>query len=148
MPLEYDEHILVTPEDKTLEMYHLQEKQTGQYMCKLGTALTAPYFLSVVNNTENVNIVHTVFAAEGPYPENPKYIAEHNLLLSTKWGPWSPCSKCGNIGKRHRLGYCIIELQQGRNRDTTFNEIGMDISININILTLKMSMKKNYKKKV
>lgn len=35
----------------------------------------------------------------------------YNLVLDTQWEHWSTCSKCDDIGKRHKLGYCIIYLK-------------------------------------
>lgn len=53
-PIEYTEHILVSPEDRTLQMYNLKSENTGQYMCKLGESVVAPYFLTVINISENI----------------------------------------------------------------------------------------------
>lgn len=56
-PIEYTEHILLTPEDHNLKIYNLNDENTGQYICRLGEALTAPYFLTVVNNSINISAV-------------------------------------------------------------------------------------------
>lgn len=56
-PVEYTEHILSSPEDQSLQIYNLQDEHTGQYMCKLGETLTAPYFLTVANSSTNMSEV-------------------------------------------------------------------------------------------
>lgn len=55
--IEYTEHILVSPEDQSLKIYNLRQENTGQYKCRLGEALTAPYFLTVANNSINMSAV-------------------------------------------------------------------------------------------
>lgn len=47
----------------------------------------------------------------GPYFKDAELLQEYNLVLDTEWGHWSSCSKCDDIGKRHKLGYCIIYLK-------------------------------------
>lgn len=54
-PVEYTEHILLSPDDQSLQIYNLQEEHTGQYICELGDALTVPYFLTVINSSVSVS---------------------------------------------------------------------------------------------
>lgn len=49
--------MLLTPEDQSLKIYNLKQENTGQYKCRLGEALTAPYFLTVANNSINMSVV-------------------------------------------------------------------------------------------
>ncbi|KAL3286825.1 hypothetical protein HHI36_001315 [Cryptolaemus montrouzieri] len=108
-PIEFDEHILVSPSDKSLMMYNLRLEQSGQYMCSLGQALTAPYFLTVVKSFEsNINEVHPGKARHGPYPREDLIIPRHSIRLSSDWGSWSLCSECGKVGKKHRYGFCNV----------------------------------------
>lgn len=58
-PIEYTENILLSPEDKTLSLYNLKESHTGQYICKLGKSLTAPYFLTVINSSTPITEVNS-----------------------------------------------------------------------------------------
>lgn len=53
-PVEYSEHILLSPEDRSLQVFNLNTEHTGQYSCKLGQAVVAPYFLTVVNISEDL----------------------------------------------------------------------------------------------
>lgn len=52
LPIDITEHILVSPQDKTLHLYNLAVEQTGQYVCQLNGQLTAPYFVTVVSDEE------------------------------------------------------------------------------------------------
>lgn len=54
-PVEYTEHILLSPDDQSLQIYNLQVDNSGQYICELGEALTVPYFLTVINSSVNVS---------------------------------------------------------------------------------------------
>lgn len=56
-PIEYTEHMLLSPDDQSLKIYNLQQENTGQYICRLGDALTAPYFLTVANSSINMSVV-------------------------------------------------------------------------------------------
>lgn len=56
-PIEYTEHMLLSPEDQSLKIYNLHKENAGQYMCRLGEALTAPYFLTVANSSINMSVV-------------------------------------------------------------------------------------------
>ncbi|CAH2005952.1 unnamed protein product [Acanthoscelides obtectus] len=108
-PIDLTEHVVISPVDKTLHLYNLQTEQTGQYICRLGESLTAPYFVTVVNISDaELNEVHTPKAPLGPYPTEADAIEEYRLILDTEWSPWSVCSTCDKIGRKHKLGYCTI----------------------------------------
>nr|CAI5833635.1 unnamed protein product [Callosobruchus analis] len=114
-PIDLTEHIVISPEDKTLHLYNLQMEQTGQYICRLGESLTAPYFLTILNVSDSeLNEVHTPEAPLGPYPAVSDIIEEYGLILDTEWSAWSVCSKCDKIGRKHKLGYCIIFSKEYR----------------------------------
>lgn len=49
--VEYDDHVLLS-KDKVLHMYNLKQENSGQYLCKVGNTVMAPYFLEVVNDDE------------------------------------------------------------------------------------------------
>ena len=49
--VEYDNHVLLS-QDKVLHMYNLRQENSGQYLCKVGNTVMAPYFLEVVNDDE------------------------------------------------------------------------------------------------
>lgn len=49
--VEYNDHVLLS-QDKVLCMYNLKQENSGQYLCKIGHTVMAPYFLEVVNNNE------------------------------------------------------------------------------------------------
>lgn len=48
-PIEYTENILLSPTDRSLQIYNLHKDQTGQYICRIGKAEAPPYFLTVVD---------------------------------------------------------------------------------------------------
>lgn len=60
VPIEHTEHILVSPDDQSLKIYSLRQENTGQYICRLGEALTTPYFLTVANNSIKMSPVNHV----------------------------------------------------------------------------------------
>lgn len=112
-PVEITENVVVSPEDKTLHLYNLQLGNTGQYICRLGDTLTAPYFLTVISMLENEMLeVHSPEGTIGPYPQPPETLQAQNLVIDTEWSEWSKCSKCNEVGKRHKLGYCAINLKK------------------------------------
>jgi hypothetical protein len=49
--VEYDDHVLLS-QNKVLHMYNLKQENSGQYLCKVGQTVMAPYFLEVVNDNE------------------------------------------------------------------------------------------------
>ncbi|KAF7286903.1 hypothetical protein GWI33_003170 [Rhynchophorus ferrugineus] len=107
-PIVPSEHILVSPEDKILQIYNLGSENTGQYVCRLGQTFAAPYFLTVVNmDDSSIREVHNTEAPVGPYPKEPESLT-NNLVVDTEWGDWSSCSKCDGIGRKYKLGYCVV----------------------------------------
>ncbi|XP_066151045.1 Ig-like V-type domain-containing protein FAM187A isoform X2 [Euwallacea fornicatus] len=107
-PVEYSEHVLLAPEDRSLQIFNLRDEHTGQYICKLGESITTPYFLTVINITETtMDKVHSLAAPKGPYSKKPEDIS-FDLIIDTQWGEWSVCSICGKVGKKHKLGYCTV----------------------------------------
>lgn len=50
--IEYGEHVLLSPEDKVLHMYNLNQENSGQYLCKVGDTVMSAHFLEVVNDSE------------------------------------------------------------------------------------------------
>ncbi|RZC39990.1 hypothetical protein BDFB_005856 [Asbolus verrucosus] len=121
-PIEYGENILISPIDKALQMYNLHEKHTGQYICRMGQAEAPPYFLTVVASLdEDLNEVHSAEAPSGPYAQQPEEINGYNLIVDTEWTPWTSCSKCNQIGRRHRFGYCIVKYKKKHGRHVRNN---------------------------
>lgn len=60
--------------------------------------------------------MHSPKAPKGPYPKDEENIYEFDLKLETQWGQWSSCSKCGQVGKKHKLGYCNVVLQNSEQK--------------------------------
>lgn len=46
-------------------------------------------------------------------------VPEYNLVLNTIWGPWSGCNKCRKVGRRYKLGFCTITIEQSTNVSIT-----------------------------
>lgn len=65
--------------------------------------------------------MHSPNAPKGPYPKDDENIYEYDLKLETQWGAWSPCSKCGQVGKKHKLGYCNVVLQNAEQKSPLIN---------------------------
>ncbi|XP_069682064.1 Ig-like V-type domain-containing protein FAM187A [Periplaneta americana] len=110
--VEYGEHILLSPEDKVLHMYNLQQENSGQYFCKIGGTVMAPYFLEVANDSEPTVQVRPHTAPKAHHSQPSENVPGHNLEVFTAWEPWSPCSKCGEVGKRVRFGICTVKFLQ------------------------------------
>jgi hypothetical protein len=51
-------------------------------------------------------------ARKGLPSQPPEVIPGYDLLVFTAWETWSPCSKCGEVGKRVRIGICTVKLLQ------------------------------------
>lgn len=60
--------------------------------------------------------MHSKRALNGPFPKQPEVVPEYNLVLNTDWGPWSGCNKCSSIGRRYKLGFCIITIEESQNQ--------------------------------
>ncbi|XP_050294335.1 uncharacterized protein LOC126734672 isoform X1 [Anthonomus grandis grandis] len=119
-PIEYTEHILLSPEDRSLKIYNLKSEHSGQYSCRMETTAVAPYFLTVVNISETLmDEVRPPSAPRGPHPRKPEQIDDggNQFVLDTEWGEWSSCSKCGEVGKRNKLGYCNVYYGQLDNKE-------------------------------
>ncbi|XP_049818643.1 uncharacterized protein LOC126264486 [Aethina tumida] len=79
----------------------------------MGQTLTVPYFLTVVpSNESNFIQVHTKESGKQPQPTPPEEIEDYNLIIDTEWGQWSSCSTCDEVGKKHKIGYCVILLSE------------------------------------
>ncbi|XP_057655433.1 uncharacterized protein LOC130893390 [Diorhabda carinulata] len=132
-PVEFHENIILSPKEKTLHIYNLDSTHSGQYMCTLGEAATAPYFLTVISvNDSNFDAVHNQRAPLGPYPKVPEYLNEYNLVLDTEWSDWSTCSTCGIVGKKHKLGYCSVYSKETKSTTSKENEINTNFSVSHN----------------
>lgn len=108
LPLDMGQHIIISAEDATLHLYDLQLDQSGQYVCQQANHATAPYFLTVVSDSEPLRHVRRF---TGNYtPESPWLFGSDRFVLDTFWSLWSPCSNCDVVGNKHRMGYCTLNL--------------------------------------
>lgn len=102
------EHMVINLEDKSLQMYNVQTDQTGQYACRLGNTLAHVYYLTVANDSEPIIGVKPITATKAKHAAEDVRIDELDLNLTTTWGKWSACNKCGKVGKKVRTGICTI----------------------------------------
>lgn len=51
-------------------------------------------------------------APKGLHSQPSQTVPGHDVQVYTEWGTWSPCSKCGKVGKRVRFGICTVKLLQ------------------------------------
>lgn len=49
-------------------------------------------------------------APKGPYEKPPQVVPGHDIQVFTQWQTWSPCNKCGEVGKKVRFGICNVKL--------------------------------------
>ncbi|KAH0808598.1 hypothetical protein GEV33_014190 [Tenebrio molitor] len=118
VPVESTENILLSPSDRSLQIYNLRKQESGQYVCRIGKTQAPPYFLTVFEgDDEDLTEVHTAEAPTGPYSQKSESISGYNLVVDTEWTPWTSCNKCNQIGRRHRLGYCIVKYEENHARD-------------------------------
>lgn len=54
---------------------------------------------------------------------------KYNLLVTTEWSVWSPCSTCGKVGRKHKIGHCFVSLNE--NANTTLNETSNSTNANL-----------------
>ncbi|XP_067002059.2 Ig-like V-type domain-containing protein FAM187A [Anabrus simplex] len=132
-PVELGDHVFVSPEDKFLHMYNVNIETSGQYFCQKGSTVTAPHFLEVVGNKEPIRMVRPETAPYANHSRGAEIITEHKLEVFTKWGQWSPCSTCNEVGKKVRTGICMVKRHEVVKDETTF---GNDTAANPNATTV------------
>lgn len=62
-------------------------------------------------------------ALKGLHSQPPQVVPGHNFQVFTDWETWSPCSKCGEVGKRIRYGICTVKLLQGDSLKTNESKV-------------------------
>lgn len=50
------------------------------------------------------------FGSRGPHAVAAEVY--QGVVLYTQWSPWSECSVCGKVGRRHRHGICYVKLEK------------------------------------
>ncbi|KAL1117237.1 hypothetical protein AAG570_004563 [Ranatra chinensis] len=104
------ENTLIDSMNQDLHIFNVGKSDAGIYQCRVGHSVTQPYFLHVFGSDEEpVRVVHGHQAPKGPYAAPPIYLSDH-VLLETSWGQWTRCSKCNKVGKRYRLGSCMVRV--------------------------------------
>ncbi|XP_011312365.1 Ig-like V-type domain-containing protein FAM187A [Fopius arisanus] len=110
VPVSTDEHTLISPSDRTLQIFNTALDKEGFYWCQLEDTMSNPYYVHVSNETDALRIVQGDEAPDALHPEPPVIIDEYGLRIFSDWSDWSSCSKCNIVGRKQRYGYCSIEL--------------------------------------
>ncbi|KAJ3650230.1 hypothetical protein Zmor_021929 [Zophobas morio] len=131
-PVDYTETVLLSQSSGSLQLYNVQKQQSGQYVCRIAKVAAPPYFLTVVESSdEDLEEVHALEAPSGPYPRKPYVIPGFNLIVDTEWTPWTSCTKCNQIGRRYRIGYCVVKYQENTTTINTDNATNTTETITI-----------------
>lgn len=93
--------------DKMLTFLEVDVIDAGQYFC-VQTHIqeyVEIYQLDVVLKENRVTL------PEDEIKEllKPVVLKEHNLRVFTYWSSWSMCNQCNKIGKRRKIGVCMIQ---------------------------------------
>lgn len=113
----------------TLIIRKTRKSDTGGYICKpstteqigkrrmnwtelqtwiAGASQTRYFYHLDVLDLDNIQTVETGTGSKLKSLQ-PNEMVQENLLIYTKWLPWSGCSLCGQIGMRQRLGLCVVK---------------------------------------
>ncbi len=49
---------------------------------------------------------------KGKMPMKDVELPKHNMYVFTRWGKWSPCSKCDARGIQKRFGVCHVDVRE------------------------------------
>ncbi|XP_076287195.1 LOW QUALITY PROTEIN: uncharacterized protein LOC143212359 [Lasioglossum baleicum] len=120
--VEESDNVLISTDDKRLIIYNIKSDQAGQYWCKLGDTLSTVYYLSIDNETEEINQVHPETAPHKPHTIPEKILPKYNLLIYTMWTAWSQCSTCDIVGRKNRYGYCSISSRENSKKKVQFSQ--------------------------
>uniref|UniRef100_A0A1B6D024 Ig-like domain-containing protein n=1 Tax=Clastoptera arizonana TaxID=38151 RepID=A0A1B6D024_9HEMI len=107
-PLMFNEFIIVSPLDDSLQIFNIHQQQSGLYVCKQGNNSASPIIVHVFED-ETFTEVHPN-TAPGNQALKSITISKLEIIISSQWGDWTECSECGKVGRRSRLGICYVNL--------------------------------------
>ncbi|XP_076330988.1 Ig-like V-type domain-containing protein FAM187A [Tachypleus tridentatus] len=93
--------------DLSLSLHNILTKDSGVYFCYKDGKNYVTYHVDV-KKTEPTTVVRQS-GKKGPFAKKEKHLGKNNLLIFTKWSKWSPCDRCGKVGRRRRVGFCMIK---------------------------------------
>ncbi|XP_013162814.1 PREDICTED: uncharacterized protein LOC106114241 isoform X2 [Papilio xuthus] len=93
-------------EDGNLTIYYVQQSDRGVYQCNVGSIVSSLVVLQVLDDDDKYNVVKPL-TSHGPYPSPPARLSS-KLLVFIRWSAWSGCSRCGQVGRQRRYGYCCV----------------------------------------
>lgn len=103
--VEENHRIKITP-DKMLAITDVDVVDSGQYFCVQTNIkdYIEIYQLDVVFRERRISIPEFKMNELLPTVK----MDEHNLQLFTLWSGWSMCNQCNRIGKRRKVGICMV----------------------------------------
>ncbi|XP_013162813.1 PREDICTED: uncharacterized protein LOC106114241 isoform X1 [Papilio xuthus] len=114
-------------EDGNLTIYYVQQSDRGVYQCNVGSIVSSLVVLQVLDDDDKYNVVKPL-TSHGPYPSPPARLSS-KLLVFIRWSAWSGCSRCGQVGRQRRYGYCCV-----RYTDTSGSNVKYNSSESNNVL--------------
>ncbi|GBM92792.1 hypothetical protein AVEN_117489-1 [Araneus ventricosus] len=95
-------------EDLSLEVINIREKDSGIYYCFQGLTVFAKYAVDVVQEEpHNYIILSGKKKSRSPTENIP--LKDNNLMVFLKWSEWSECNRCNSVGRRRRVGICMVK---------------------------------------
>ncbi|KPJ07534.1 Ig-like V-type domain-containing protein FAM187A [Papilio machaon] len=93
-------------EDGNLILYYVRQSDRGVYQCNVGSYANTLIVLQVLDDDDKYNVVKPL-TSHGPYPSLPERLSPA-LMTFIRWSVWSGCSRCGQVGRQRRYGYCYV----------------------------------------
>lgn len=92
----------------SLEFSDTTVGDTGTYICIQDNIVKAKYYIDVVFEEPNRDLIHGMKSASKPLKD--WKLQEHNINVKTEWTDWSACSRCGKVGIRRKFGVCKVHV--------------------------------------
>ncbi|KAH9503327.1 hypothetical protein Btru_072750 [Bulinus truncatus] len=105
---EEDIHRFIQPESSLKFLYHLDVMKATDVSAMLVTTLDRA---TLVEMDERRNSSKKM--ADLPSSAPPTRLPDMNVVVSSVWMNWSPCSVCGKVGTRRRMGECTVNKMDG-----------------------------------
>lgn len=101
--LEATQHLITLEGD--LIIGNVAIKNAGLYWCHEETHVAVVWLVEVIPKTQLNKI-----SGSTPPPNTKLRYEQLSLLAEIQWTPWSPCSRCHQIGTTTRVGTCVLKV--------------------------------------
>ncbi|XP_063445227.1 Ig-like V-type domain-containing protein FAM187A [Mytilus trossulus] len=103
--VENSKRVNITP-DKMLVILNVDVVDRGQYFCVQSNIqeYIEIYQLDVIEREKRITLPESDIKKLLPQHKLP----DNNLKLFTLWSEWSDCNQCNRLGKRRKVGICMV----------------------------------------